>query len=243
MCDSQPRRSLLGWVQQHVWPSSRIAAWAYGGAVAALAGVTVFGIRLLQQPPVETLLATAYTEQRTIELRIPNAAHAPVRLTRGSLNSSRLDRPTSLLKAELRIAKELQQHPSSPALFQAKGRADLLEREYQAAIQAFEHALESGPETTSLLTDLASAYFESAEANQRRQSDYSTSLQLLDKALKSRPDDPIALFNRAIVSERMGLRERAIEDWRHYLRVDSGSGWSSEARQRLADVERQNTTH
>jgi hypothetical protein len=35
----------------------------------------------------------------------------------------------------------------------------------------------------------------------------------------------------------MHLYGRAIEDWQRYLRVDSGSSWTAEARKRLADVQ------
>jgi len=36
----------------------------------------------------------------------------------------------------------------------------------------------------------------------------------------------------------MHLYDQAIQDWQHYLRVDSGSAWTVEAKKRLADVER-----
>jgi hypothetical protein len=55
--------------------------------------------------------------------------------------------------------------------------------------------------------------------------------------LKIAPDDPVALFNRAIVYQRMHLYDQAIENCRHYLRVDPKSKWTDEARKRLADAE------
>jgi tetratricopeptide (TPR) repeat protein len=87
------------------------------------------------------------------------------------------------------------------------------------------------------MTDLASAYFERAEAN-NRMTDYAAAVELLNRALKASPDDPVMLFNRAVVEERMHLYDLAIQDWQRYLRVDSGSGWTVEAKKRLADVER-----
>ncbi len=240
MSEAQSRWSLLAWIRRRLRSLASIPRLAYGGAVAALAVATVFGIRLLQQPAVQTLLATAYTEQRTFELRIPNAARAPVRLTRGSLNS-RLDRPPALLEGEARIKRELQRRPATPELLQAMGEADLLDWNYEEAISSFKRALGLAPGTPSLMRDLASAYFESAEANQHRASDYAAAIDLLDKALQAAPDDPVALFNRAIVYERMNLHTRAIEDWKHYLRVDPNGGWASEARERLAKAEQENT--
>jgi tetratricopeptide (TPR) repeat protein len=263
MCESQSRRSVLAWIRQHLWHSNGLLPWAYAGAAAVLAISVFVAVFSLQETPVENLLATAYTQQRTIEMRIPQAGYARVRLARGSVDRSRLDRPPALLEGEARIARELQQHPNSPALLQAMGRADLLDWNYQAAIrtlrraleltpstsppapisrfaQSFRSVFELAPSTPSVLIDLASAYFQSAEANQHRASDYATAIELLDQALKSTPDDPVALFNRAIVFERMGLGDRAIEDWQHYLKVDPDSGWASEARNRLADIQRSN---
>jgi tetratricopeptide (TPR) repeat protein len=234
MSGAQSRRRLLSGFLRRLWPSGGIPMWAYGGAAAALAVAAVFGIRLLQQTTVQTLLATAYTEQRTFELRIPNAAYAPVRRTRGSLGS-RLDRP-ALLEAESRIARELQRRPATPDLLQAKGEADLLELKYEEAIDSFKRALDLAPGTPALMRDLASAYFESAETNHRA-SDYAAAIDLLDKVLQSAPDDPVALFNRAFVYERMNVRSRAIEDWKHYLRVDPNGGWALEVRRLLAGVE------
>ena len=239
ICRSQPRQSFVAWLQQRFGHGSGLWRWAYGGAVAVFVSVIMLGLRLFQETPVDTLLATAYTQQRTIELRIPKAGYAPVRLTR-SANQSRLDRPPALLEGEARIARELQHHPNNPTLLQAMGRADLLDWNYQAAIQTLTHALELAPSAPLLMIDLASAYFENAEVNQHRASDYSEALQLLDQALKLAPNDPVALFNRAIVYERMDLPDRAIEDWHRYLRVDPDSGWASEARNRLSRIERTN---
>jgi tetratricopeptide (TPR) repeat protein len=86
------------------------------------------------------------------------------------------------------------------------------------------------------MTDLASAYFERAEAN-GSQTDYYVAVDLLSQVLKGKPDDPVALFNRAVLYERLHLYDHAVEDWRHYLRADYNPTWNREARQRLADVE------
>jgi tetratricopeptide (TPR) repeat protein len=67
--------------------------------------------------------------------------------------------------------------------------------------------------------------------------DYAAAVELLNRALKASPDDPVALFNRAVVNERMHLYDQAIQDWQRYLRVDSGSAWTSEAKKRLADLQ------
>jgi CHAT domain-containing protein len=52
-------------------------------------------------------------------------------------------------------------------------------------------------------------------------------------ALRLDPGNTAALFNRALVLERLGLRTLAAKAWVEYLRVDAGSAWADEARQRL----------
>jgi tetratricopeptide (TPR) repeat protein len=232
-----PRRWSLGaWFRAQLVPAHGIRTWAYAGGLALLAAVSYRGLLLVQQPAIGDLLATAYTEQRTLDLRIPGAAHGPVRLVRGSADRSRLDRPRALLQGEARIARELAKAPASPTWLQAMGRADVLDWNYEAAISSLQRALSIQPDSPSLMIDLASAYFERAEAN-NRMTDYAAAVELLNRVIKASPDDPVALFNRAVVEERMHCYDQAIQDWQRYLRVDSGSAWTAEARKRLADVE------
>lgn len=210
------------------------------GALAALALIAAgsVGWRYWQearQSP-DDLLAQAYSSQRTLEVRFPGASYAPLRQTRGSAGQSRLSRPAPLLRAEAKLARGLAEHPDDPAWLEASGRAELLEWDYEAAIKSFTRAQEAEPASPDLMQDLAMAYFERAEAADRA-IDYGTAIDLLGQVLAHRPDDPVALFNRAVASERMFLYQQAREDWQHYLRLDAASGWAAEARRRLADVE------
>ena len=70
-----------------------------------------------------------------------------------------------------------------------------------------------------------------------RVTDYGQAIRLLNRALDANPEDPIALFNRALVYERTSSKPLAIADWKHYLRIDSSSLWASEARRHLAALE------
>jgi tetratricopeptide (TPR) repeat protein len=236
LAKSPQRRSPGAWLRVQLLPAHGIRRWAYAGGLALLAAVSYRGLLLVQQPAINDLLATAYTEQRTLDLRIPGAAHGPVRLVRGSADRSRLDRPPALLEGEARIARELAMAPASPTWLQAMGRADVLDWNFEAAIASLQRALVIQPDSPSLMIDLASAYFERAEVNNRT-ADYDAAAKLLSRVLNATPDDPVALFNRAVVYERMHLHDQAILDWQRYLRVDSGSAWTSEAKKRLADVE------
>lgn len=202
--------------------------------VAVIAALAWLGFRTYshQQPSYVTgLLARSYAAQRTLEIRIPGAEFAPMRVARGQARS-RMDRPSQLLEAEDIIARRLARVPDSREWLQAKGRADLLDGNYDAAMSGFEKALESRPDAPDLLSDLASAYFLRAESEDRA-SDYTRALDLYGKTLQTEPDNALVLFNRAIAFERMSLYQQAIGEWEHYLRVDPSSAWSDEAKRRL----------
>lgn len=238
LANTQERQSAIAWLRERLLPAP-VPKWAFAAGLVLLAGASSWELLRIQRRPVDDLLAAAYTEQRTFELRIPNASYGPVRLTRGS--GSRLDRPPVLLEGEARIARELSKHPEDASLLQAEARADLLEWSYGAAISALDRALKARPDSPSLMTDLASAYFQRAEA-EHRESDYAAAAALLDKALRAKPDDAVALFNRAILHDRMGAYDQAIADWQRYLRVDPAGSWTSEAKTRLADSEKSKKT-
>jgi len=224
----QDQKKPSWWRAMFAWPAP---AYAFAG-IAAVAIVAWIGLRTLRPPSAEQLLAQAYTEHRTLEVRIPGAKYAPMRVER-SANGSNLDKSSSLLKAEALIGENLRKNPNDPAWLQARARADMLDGNYESAIKSLQRALEAQPDSPGLLIDLGSAYFMRAESADRP-IDYGNAIEALGKALAISPDDPIALFNRAIACERMFLFNQAAGDWEHYLRIDPQSGWSDEARRRLA---------
>ena len=182
-----------------------------------------------QPAAADKLLARAYTEKRTLELRIAGADYAPLRVSRGPA-ASFTSRPEPLLKAEALIASQLESHPSDPSWLQAKAQADVLEGKYDAAVEALRRALELEPHSPALLTDLATAYFQRAQQEDRKD-DLGAAYEYLSQALRFHPDDPVALFNRAIVAEHQFLFHQALDDWDRYLQVDPRSDWTGEARE------------
>jgi len=218
------------WGGVFTWPK---LAYAFAG-IAAVAFVAWIGLRTLYPRSAEQLLAQAYAEHRTLEVRIPGATYAPMQAERGTGRSD-FDKSPSLLKAEALIGENLSKNPNDPRWLQARGRADLLDGNYEPAIKALKRALEAQHDSPGLLTDLGSAYFLSAESADRPV-DYGHAIESLGKALAKSPDDPVALFNRALACERMFLYTQAVDDWEHYLRIDQQGEWADEARQRLAAV-------
>jgi CHAT domain-containing protein len=231
---AQHKESKFSW-----WPRFGLAAT--GIVVVAVAGWLIW--QKTKQPDVNSLLAQAYGERRNMELRIAGAPYARLRLQRGG-EQSLLNRPEPLLKAANLIATNLNSHPSDPSWLQAKAKADLLDGNSGSAIVSLQRALEAEPDSPLLLTDLASAYFQQAEAEPKGSGDlYGKAIETLSKALSKAPDDPVALFNRAIVCERLYLYGQAMEDWGHYLRVDPNGPWADEARQRRDEVQQKLKEH
>lgn len=202
--------------------------------VAVLGGTWWLTVHQKQPAAARSLLAQAYTEQRTMELRIAGAEYAQPKVQLGP-SGSFLARSEELLKAESLIADQMVSHPADPAWLQAKAQADLLEGRYDPAVESLRHAVQLAPKSSGLLIDLATAYFQRGQvANQPE--DYGAAYEQLSRALATQPDSAVALFNRAIVCEHQFLYQQALEDWEHYLRVDPGSQWSNEARQRADAV-------
>ena len=228
-------------------PHSAISAWwrdpSFGSRVAAsgisfavlilIIAATWFGFRSMPTPDVNHLLAEAYSENRLLELRIPNAKYAPVSSSRGEVSE-----PQALKDANSLIGHRLLSNPDDPMWLDAKGRAELIALHYDAAIDTLSRAADLQLDSVPIMIDLASAYYLRAKANNDRQIDYATAVEKLGRALAKSPDDPIALFNRAISNDALNLYEPAIDDWQHYLRIDPSGDWANEARSKLDAVQK-----
>lgn len=223
--------------------------WAV--AVVALLALVVLGVSAVWKSSpsyAERLLATAYAENRTIDVRIPGARHAPSPATRGSNPALRFDRPQALRDAEDLIDRRLPSNSSDVHWLQARVREDLLDENYDDAVRAAEQALSLQPNSASLLNDLGSAYYERAASKgdpddkdpaklQQTALDYGRAYEFLSRSLAANPDDLVVLFNHALAAEGAQLYGQAESDWNHYLRIESDPAWRSEARTRLERVE------
>jgi CHAT domain-containing protein/tetratricopeptide (TPR) repeat protein len=219
--DHAPRR-------RRIWPPYAVAA------MVLILLSTWAVLHWLPNRSAQVLLADAYSQHRTLELRIPGAKQSPVHLERGT-QSSNLDKPGSLLQAEAIIAEGLRKNPHSVEFLDAKARADLIDGNFDSAIQTVQRAMETQPLSPVLMTDLATAYFARAEATGQA-IDYGRAIDNLGKVLAASPDDSLALFNRALTEERMFLYDDAVADWQHFLRVELDPAWRDEGRQRLQDL-------
>jgi len=202
-------------------------------ALAFSAGVVWLLVKTPSPDSVLRLLANAYSENRTLEVRIPGSKHTSIKVERGV--SAPSSRPELLIQANLSISKYAHQHLGDPLWLHAVARNELLEQNFDLAIQHLQHAREIRGDAADLLIDMASAYFGRAQTR-NQPLDYGNAIEILGEALATAPNDPVALFNRAVVCEKLFLYEQAQQDWEHYLQVDFASGWATEARERLAKV-------
>ncbi len=213
----------------------RARSWIYVGLAAAIAAAIGLGLfsRLHSSSP-DQLIAQAYAQQRTIELRIPGAGYGPIQVERAS-GRSQSNSPAALLEAESIIRRQMEKTPQDPELLREKAEADLLNWDYQPAIETLGQALRLRPNSFYLLVDLATAHFERGEARSDP-ADYEAGLQYLGDAIRIEPNNPAALFNRAIIYERLYLYGRAIADWEQFLKIEKEPGWRKEAEKRLQEL-------
>ena len=172
-----------------------------------------------------------------LEPRISGAEFGPLRIQRAQ-QTSHMDSPSSLLEAEKEITNNLARHPSDPFWLQSRARAELLEGNYNGAIDNLRQALAAKANSPSLLIDLATAYSQRADATGNTE-DLGTAVDLLGQALKASPRDPVALFNRALISRKALLFSQAIEDWKTYLELEPTSKWADEARSRMEEAQQE----
>lgn len=193
-------------------------------------------VNVLRPASPEQLLAQAYTERRTLELRIAGAKHASVRTERGAA-ASHTDRPPELLEAEAIISKNLRANPGDWRWLHDKGQADLLDNNYESALSALDRAHRLAPNDDNISVDLASAYFQVAQSTDSPEK-YNRAIELLRAVTVKNPGNDVAWFNLAIACERMHYYSEALEAWDSYLRVDPRSKWSAEARSRREDIQK-----
>jgi hypothetical protein len=218
-------------------------------ATVALAAV-IFGV--VQGPALwagfqvkqaQKAVATAFVERRTTTMRLPSvdySPYSPFPVVLGAQDGLSVDEvPPSLHDASGAANKNLQAKNVDPRWLQIQGRALLWEStpsSLEKAEKDFEKARADGLATPSLEIDLAASYFErdSRAEHPNLQRTLNLLSEVLSKPNLSKDDQASALFNLAIAYEKTQAWDLAVETWEKYLQVDSTSGWTNEARQRLA---------
>lgn len=213
--------------------TSRTNPW-WLAAAAVLAAIAITAPLLLQrnkpaETPIAQLIAAAPREHRKLEPRLAGFPWAPLQApSRGNAMPNPAD-----LKLDGAAGVVLEQTlPRTDADSRcATGVAYLLIDRPDASIAALEQAAAIANDVRAW-NYLAAARIAFAEKG--RSAQLPLALADVDRALRIDARSAEALFNRALILQRMGLREQTRAAWQNYLEVDPTSEWSAEARNHLA---------
>ncbi len=203
-------------------------------SVLVAVGAGWFGWNQWKPRDPARLIASAYTEQRPFEYRVPGAAYAPVRQQRGVTSS--FERPQALNDAISKIGGELKKNPEDVKWMDLRARAEMMGRDPEAALATLQHALERKPDDADLLADIGAAYALRGDDGSRAV-DYGYAIDYLNRSIQKKPNSPEAVFNLAIVYERMNSYDLAIGEWQQYLKLDPAGAWRNDAQRHLAELE------
>jgi CHAT domain-containing protein len=167
---------------------------------------------------------------RAVEGRVPDAL------------CSALPRPGSAhWRALEKVGKRVnRQHRPTPQRLQAQGLERLLWRRQEGAadmaVEKLRQASSLAPKDAHLWSDLAAALYVQAQ-QEGEPRDLLFALSAAGTAVDLAPALPEALFNRALLLDRLYLRSEATAGWKRYLEVDSRSPWAGEARAHLTALQ------
>lgn len=206
---------------------------------AAVVAIVFFAIPRNSPAAVQKLLAEAYTENRTIEMRIPYAKYAEIRQRRSGDAGSLLNTPAAAREAAGKIAAGLKRQPDNPQWLILQAQLDLLDWRYQPALQTLSQ-IRTGTDGTDFLLARALALSEQGSVEHEPQLQ-AEAVELLAEVLQKDGNNLTALYNRALVCEDLHMYECASRDWQAVLQLDKDPGWSAEARRRLNRIEEKKT--
>jgi tetratricopeptide (TPR) repeat protein len=205
--------------------------WVLVPAAAATVAVAAFSIWYTQRDTpekVEKLLAQAYTEQRTTEMRWPGARWGEPKETLGAAPANK---PLSLLKADDAIQRQTPETLRKKEWLHLRAQNEILGGgELLQLIKDLTEATQSQPDST-LMFDSAIANFRMGEVTHERKY-YEKSKDVLDEMLASSRNSS-ALFDRAVVEQRLNLKDAAIIDLSECLEKETDRKWMDEIQQKI----------
>jgi CHAT domain-containing protein/tetratricopeptide (TPR) repeat protein len=192
----------------------------------------------LRRSPVERLVELAPRSARMVEPRLTGGFEwSPYRGIARSGGAAADPEQMKLVGAAGELM-ERAQHDTSTEAQHGAGVAMLLTQNSDDAIGRLETAAKTA-ESERIWSDLAAARY-AAASDHGRAALYPRALAAADEALRLDPKLTEALFNRALILERMGLVNDARNAWARYLAVDPSSKWAEEARTRLGELPAEN---
>jgi CHAT domain-containing protein len=214
------------------WPLALAAV-----LVLAILGVaTMRDLLPVRRSPVGRLVAASPKSERVVEPRLTGGfAWAEYAGTERSSATGADAERMQLTGVAGQVIADADQDRGDVESQHAAGVALMLVQKSDEAIARLEAAAANARGNAKTWSDLAAAYY-AAAAQSGRASLYPIALGAADEALRIDARLAEALFNRALILERMGLTGEARAAWTRYLAVDPSSPWAVEARAHLADL-------
>ena len=210
--------------------------WVGALAAAALIGVVAIPLTRNQQPSIGSLVTLSPKSERVLEPRLSGGfAWAPYRGPARSTDPAPDVTRLKLGGAAGAVIERGENDPGAEAQHAAGVAMVLVEKPQQAAARL--EAIARTSHDAKTWSDLAAAQYQTA-VQLRQPSLLLRALADADQALRDDARLPEALFNRALILERMDRTAEARSAWQQYLAVDSNSRWAAEARERMASLPR-----
>jgi CHAT domain-containing protein/cytochrome c-type biogenesis protein CcmH/NrfG len=207
------------------WPPSR---WVAAACIIVAAGGVAWWTVARRSTP-ELMLARAYTASRPFEFWMPDDGYSIVHQQRGPI--SQIDRPAPLIEAETAARKMAAAHPDGARALDFKGQVQLLELDYDAAIESLMRASELLPGNVRVITALATAY-----AARGNGGDLVHAVELYLRAQKLDPENPRIPFNLALVYEKQSMVNEAVAVWQKLLQSGLAGPWRREAQRHMDNL-------
>jgi len=210
--------------------------WWMGVAAAAVLAVVIVPLARNHPPSIGSLVSLAPSSERVLEPRLSGGFawapyHGPARSSDPAPDVSRL----KLGGAAGAVIERAQSDPGADAQH-AAGVAMVLVDKPQEAVARLEAVARTSNDAMTW-SDLAAAQYQAA-VQLRQPALLPRALASADRALRENARLPEALFNRALILERMDRTSDARAAWQQYLTADATSHWAQEARERLASLPR-----
>lgn len=214
---------------------------ALAGALAAAAAVIAIVAApsvvrpWLERDPGLVSLVDNVGEHRSVLGRLTGGfPHAPLDVPSAGGQDGRPAGPDRVQLASGKIRESFGDR-TTPSELHAAGVSQLLAGNYDDAAQSLLAASREQPANARYLNDVATVQLERARRG-LRPDDLPRALAAADRARRLDPSLREAWFNRALAASALSLTVEAKASWAEYLKRDSSSSWSAEARTRLDEL-------
>lgn len=210
---------------------------AAAAAVIAIVAAPSFMRPWLERDSGLVSLVDSVGEQRSVLGRLTGGfPHAPLGGPSAGGQDGRAAATDRVQLIAGRIRESFGDH-GTPSQLHALGVSQLLAGNYDDAAQSLLAASREQPANARYLNDVATVQLERARRG-LRPDDLPRALAAADRARRLDPSLREAWFNRALAAGALSLTAEARSSWTEYLKRDSASPWSLEARTRLDELTR-----